>query len=79
MADGDRASRRTAFASALALLSGFLLVTQSEFRANWQQFGSPTVMQEAVANRAAGRGTADLIRTAAIDRLARVGGKTLVS
>ena len=60
---GDRASRRTILASALALLIGFVIVTQSEFRANWQQFGSPTVMQEAVANRAAGRGTADLVRT----------------
>jgi hypothetical protein len=59
----DHASTRKALASALALLIGFLVVTQSEFRANWLQFGSPTVMQEAVANRAAGRGTADLIRT----------------
>jgi hypothetical protein len=49
--------------SALAFVMGFLLVTQSEFRANWQRFGSPTSMQEAVINREAGRGTADLIRS----------------
>ena len=67
----DRAGTRMIFASALAILIGFVIVTQSEFRANWRQFGSPTVMQEAVANRAAGRGTADLIRTTARDRLAK--------
>jgi hypothetical protein len=49
--------------SAVALLLGFLVVTQSEFRANWERFGSPAVMQESVTNRANGRGTADLIRT----------------
>ncbi len=61
-----RADTRQVLASALALLIGFVVVTQAEFLANWRQFGSPTVMQEAVANRAAGRGTADLIRTAGV-------------
>ena len=56
-------STRQAFASAVAVLIGFLIVTQYEFRDNWRKFGSPTVMQEAVANRAAGRGAVDLVRT----------------
>ncbi len=64
--DHDRGGVRViqAVASALVLATGFLLVTQSEFRANYQRFGSPTVMQEAVANRTAGRGTDRLIETA---------------
>jgi 4-amino-4-deoxy-L-arabinose transferase-like glycosyltransferase len=61
-----RASSRKILVSVLALLIGFAIVTQSEFRDNYRRFGSPTVMQEAVANRAAGRGTADLIRTARV-------------
>jgi 4-amino-4-deoxy-L-arabinose transferase-like glycosyltransferase len=53
-----------AFAIALALTCGFLLVTQSEFRANWTRFGTLTVMQESVLNRQAGHGLGDLLRTA---------------
>ena len=41
-----------AFGMALALTCGFLVMTQSEFRANWTRFGSLTAMQEAVRNRA---------------------------
>jgi Dolichyl-phosphate-mannose-protein mannosyltransferase len=64
--DGAGVSVRTirALGSASILLMGFLLVTHSEFLANFKRFGSPTVMQEAVVNRAAGRGTANLVRTA---------------
>jgi hypothetical protein len=61
--EGGRVRTITALGSASALVIGFLIVTQSEFRANWERFESPTIMQESVANRAAGRGTADLIRT----------------
>jgi len=49
---------------ALALTCGFLVMNQSEFRANWTRFGSLTVMQEAVLNRQAGYGLGDLLRTA---------------
>jgi hypothetical protein len=61
---GTRVTTGTFLAVALSLVLGFLTTTQSEFRANWERFNSPTVMQESVANRAAGRGTADLIRAA---------------
>jgi hypothetical protein len=53
-----------AFGMALALTCGFLVMTQSEFRANWTRFGSLTAMQEAVRNRDAGYGLGDLLRTA---------------
>jgi hypothetical protein len=49
---------------ALALTCGFLVMTQSELRANWTRFGNLTAMQEAVRNREAGYGLGDLLRTA---------------
>jgi len=63
-ADGGRAWLTMAFNSALALIIGFLVVTQAEFQANLNRYGSLTVMQEAVENRQAGRGPADLFLTA---------------
>jgi 4-amino-4-deoxy-L-arabinose transferase-like glycosyltransferase len=55
---------KQALVAAIALTCGFLLMTQSEFRANWTRFGTLTVMQESVLNRQAGHGLGDLVRTA---------------
>jgi 4-amino-4-deoxy-L-arabinose transferase-like glycosyltransferase len=59
-----RSTAGRAILTGTALAAGFLVVTQAEFRANYKQYGTPTIMQEAVANRSAGRGVVDLVRTA---------------
>ena len=58
------ASVRARVGSALLLAAGWLLPMAGDLQFNLAHYGVPTAMQEAVANRRAGRSTADLVRAA---------------
>jgi 4-amino-4-deoxy-L-arabinose transferase-like glycosyltransferase len=59
-----RAAWRPALGSLALICAGFLATTFWEFRHNYSQYRSFTVMQESVENRLAGRTSADLMRAA---------------
>jgi hypothetical protein len=60
----DRIPRRRAALAAALLITGALAVTQAELRFNLARYGQLTPMQEALANRKAGRTASDLLHVA---------------